>query len=295
MRLREFGLLVAICLVWGFHFIVIRLTVTEVPPLFYVAVRMSVLAVIMIPFLRFPKGQILRLIGAGLGLGALNYAFLFTGLKYATASAGAVAIELSPPFATLLSVIFLKEQVGWRRTLGIALAFAGVAFIALRPSEAQLGLGVGLIALGALSEASGTVLAKSVKGVKPINMLALFSIVGTCVLWPLTFIFETGQREALRPDLLPQLCAAIAYSVLLASVFGHTSYYWLLQRLPVSQVAPSLLLTTVFAVTFGVVLLHEPFTPTMIVGAMMTLTGVGIILMRTKRSSPAAAVEPGGP
>jgi len=296
MQPRELALLLAICCVWGVHFIVVRTTVVDVPPIFYVAVRMTLLAAIMAPFLRIPKEGFPRLLAAGLGLGAFNYAFMFSGLKYAPASAAAIAVELSPVFATVLSVVFLGERIRWRRITGIVLALCGVALVAARPAEAGTGFGVALVVAAAFSEAAGTVLAKSVPGVRPTTMLAWFSVVGVVVLWPATLLIETGQREALRPELLPRLGGALLYSVLLASVFGHTTYYWLLQRLPVSLLSPSLLITTLIGVFLGVVLLGERLTATMIVGGLFALVGVGIILARTPAKSPAAAAaEPGGP
>ncbi|MEL6363633.1 MAG: DMT family transporter [Pseudomonadota bacterium] len=292
MPLREIILLVVVCFVWGGHMLVIRVTVADIPPLFYVATRLTLMVLILSPFLRWRPGEMLRVAAAGLFLAGLNYAFMFTGFQYATASAGSIAMELAPPFATILSVVFLKEQVGWRRMAGVALAFAGVALIALNPSEAGVGFGVGLIALAALSEATGSVLVKSIKRFRPIELLAAFSVVGAGVNWTGTLLFESGQwgSFAARPV---AFSLAIAYSIFLASIFGHTSYYWLLQRRPVSMISPSLLLTTVFAVLLGVLILGEPLTAAMIAGGLMTILGVGIILLRSEPKS--AATVAAGP
>jgi O-acetylserine/cysteine efflux transporter len=45
----------------------------------------------------------------------------------------AIATQLGVPFTTLMSVLFLGEVIRWRRWLGIALAFAGVAVIGFQP------------------------------------------------------------------------------------------------------------------------------------------------------------------
>ena len=82
----------------------------------------------------------------------------------------------------------------------------------------------------------------------------------------MTGLFETGQREALAESDKWLVAGAIAYSAMGGSIFGHSAYYWLLQRLPVSTVAPSVLLTTVLAVFFSVVFLGEPFGVRMIIG-----------------------------
>ena len=292
MSAREITVLLAMCVVWAFHFVVIKVVVEALPPMYYAAIRMTLVAAVMAPFLRWRPGQMVIVLSGGLCLGAFNYAFMFTGVNYATASASAIAIELYVPFATILSMIFLGDKLGWRRTVGIALAFAGVAVIALGDThesvdpETRMALGIGLVAAGAFSEAVGAILVKRASAFKPHELLAWFAVVGTVGLWIMTFVFETGQREAFAASDKTMIVGAIIYSAVGASIFGHTAYYWLLKRLPVSVVAPSMLLTTVLAVFFSVLLLGDPFGPRMIVGGLMTLAGVGVVLLRNAKKQP---------
>ncbi len=301
MSAREITILLVMCVVWGFHFVVIKTAVGALPPMFYAAIRMTLVAAIMSPFLRWRQGHMLRVLSGGLCLGALNYALMFTGIKFATASASAIAIELYVPFATILSIIFLDDRLGWRRAFGIAFAFAGVAIIALGQADdagagTRIGLGVGFVAAGAFSEAVGAVFVKQSRAFNPYELLAWFAVVGTVGLWAMTFIFENGQQAALAVTNKTMIIGAILYSAIGASVFGHSAYYWLLQRLPVSVVAPSVLLTTVLAVFFSVLLLGDPFGPRMMIGGLMTLAGVGVVLLRTvkKQVNNAALTEPPG-
>lgn len=299
MSVRELVVLLIMCVAWGSHFIVIKIAVTEIPPMFYAAIRMTLVAALMTPFLRWRPGHMLRVLGGGLCLGAVNYALMFTGMKFATASTAAIAIELYVPFATILSMMFLGDRLGWRRGLGIIFAFAGVAVIALGQTEdagpeARIGLGVGLVAAGAFMEAIGAVFVKQATAFKPHELLAWFGVVGTIGLWIGTFLFEDGQGAALAAADKTMIVGAILYSAIVASVFAHSAYYWLLQRLPVSVVAPSVLLTTVIAVFLSVMLLGDPFGPRMIIGGLMTLAGVGIVLLRSakKQVNNPALTEP---
>lgn len=290
MSARELAVLISLCTVWGFHFVVIKTAVDAVPPIFYAAMRMSLVALVMAPFLRWRPGRMAPVIAAGLCLGALNYALMFNGVRHATASASAIAVELYAPFATILSVIFLGEKVGWRRTAGITLAFAGVALIALGKDEARVGFGVGLVAIASFMEATGAILVKRAKGFRPQELLAWFAVIGTVFLWSASFVLEEGQGAALREADPVMLTGAVVYSALGASVFAHTAYYWLLQRLPVSQVAPSALLTTLMAVGFSAALLGEPLSARFLIGGAVALTGVAIILFRGAKTSTMAPV-----
>ncbi|NNL88725.1 MAG: DMT family transporter [Marinicaulis sp.] len=301
MSPREFAVLITMCLLWGFHFVVIKIAVGEIPPIFYAAIRMTLVAFIMARFLRWRPGEMAPVMGAAVCLGALNYSFMFTGVKFATASTAAIALELFVPFATILSVIFLGERIGLPRILGMAFAFAGVAIIALGKDdhispETRIGLGVGLVACGAFVEGVGAVLIKKATSFKPHELLAWFSLIGAICLWLITIVFESGQQEALAAADKNLIIGAILYSAIGGSIIGHSAYYWLLKRLPMSVVAPSVLLTTLIAVFFSVILLDEPFGPRFIIGGAMVLAGVGVVILRNTANSgikaPSSEVTP---
>ncbi|HOP20107.1 MAG TPA: DMT family transporter [Amphiplicatus sp.] len=297
MSPRELFVLIAMCTVWGFHFVVIKVTVETVPPMFYASMRMALVALLLSPWLRWRPGKMKTVLLAGVCYGALNYSLMFTGLRLAPASVAAIIGQLYVPFATILSVVFLSETVRWRRILGISLAFAGVAVIALSKgsigaADERLGVGAGLLAAAALVEATGSTLVKSSKGFKPYELLAWFAVIGTISLTPATWLLEKGQMEALAASNKLMLGGAIVYSAVLASIFGHTAYYWLLQRLPVSLVAPSSLLIPVFAVTFSVLFLGEALSVRFFIGGALAMTGVAIVLLRTTKGR---IVEPGAP
>jgi len=297
MSLREFTVLMMVCTIWGLHFVVMKFTVVEmgVPPLFYAALRVSVLALILLPFLRWHRGQMKAVLIGGLGFGAFNYAFMFPAMQLTTASAAAVTIELYMPFSIILSVLILGERIGPWRITGSALAFIGVVLIGLgTPSEAAgqgFALGIAFMACAAMSEAVGAISVKSVKSVNPVQLLAWFGIVGSVVLWPLSLIFEDTQLSAFAPETRVNFGLALVYSVLLVSLLAHGSYYWLLQRLPIHTVAPSGLMTTVIGVAAGVLILKETLTAILLVGAITTMSGIAIILWRNRAQARQALHE----
>ncbi len=295
MSARELLVLVVLCVTWGFHYVVIKVAVAEIPPVFYAAMRMTLVGVLLAPFLRWRPGKMKYVLTAALCFGAFNYAFLLTGVKFATASAAAIANQLYVPFATVLSVLILKEVIHWRRITGISLAFLGVAIIALSRDqggdEVRIGIGVGLVAAATLIEAFGAILIKKITGFKPWELLAWFGAVGGPLLWGLTFMLERGQLAAFEASDKKLVIGAILYSALVASIFGHTTYYWLIQRRPVSEVASSTLLTTILAVAFSMAFLGEAFTLAFAIGGVLTLIGVGVVVVR----APATAPQAGAP
>jgi len=280
-----------VCLIWGLHFVVMKFTIVDmgVQPLFYAALRMSCLALLLIPFLKWHTGQMKAILIGGLGYGALNYAFMFSAMQLTTASAAAVTIELYMPFSIILSVLILGERIGPWRISGAALAFLGVVLIGLGapPEVASQGfvLGIVLMACAAMSEAVGAISVKSVKSVSPMQLLAWFGIIGSCVLWPLSLVSEERQMSAFAPETRLNFGFAMIYSTLLVSLVAHGSYYWLLQRLPIHTVAPSGLMTTVIGVAAGLLILGEKLTPILFLGAVITLFGIAIILWRNREKA----------
>ena len=297
MSLREFAVLFLVCLIWGLHFIVMKVTVGDTAdPLFYAALRMSIVALLMLPWLKWHKGLMLPILGAGLGYGALNYAFMFPALGLTTASAAAITIELYVPFSIILSILVFKDKIGRYKILGILLAFLGVIVIAAAKPDETAGpyflLGILLMIGAAMSEAVGAILVKLVKGVGPLQLLAWFAIIGSVVLWPLSFALEDNQLNAFAPENRKSFAFALAYSALLVSIVAHGSYYWLLQRLPIYIVSSSGLMTTVIAVIASAVILGEALTANLLLGGLITLSGIGLILARNTRNTQNEAKAP---
>ncbi|MEO0400272.1 MAG: DMT family transporter [Pseudomonadota bacterium] len=299
MSVREFILLAFICLIWGFHYVFLKAVAEIVPPLFYVAMRMGLVALLLSPFLRWRPDQLGKLLGAGFCLGGLHLALIMFGLSMAPASAAAVAVELYTPFATILAIFFLGEKVGWRRGLGVTLAFLGVAIIALQGhaggSSGGLGdarlIGVLCVAGGAFIEACGSIILKRIKDMRAIEISAFMALIGAIILSGLSFTFETGQLALMQSPERNKIIGVLLYSAVGASLFGHTAYYWLLRRLPIAMVAPSGLIATVIAVIAAVVFLGETATPQLIVGSLTSLVGVAIILVRSGGAAPALGVR----
>jgi len=294
MPVREFFVLLMVCTLWGLHFTVMRVTVSELSnPLFYAAMRMSCVGLILLPFLKWHSGKMRYILPAGLGFGALNFALIFPAMGMTTAGAGSIAIELYVPFSIILAVIFLGERVGLPRILGIALAFAGVVVISFGKPPEDAGrlfiLGIVLIGAAGFFEAVGAVFIKSIKDVGPFQLLAWFGVVGTAVLWPLTYIFEQNQFAVFAPETRVQFSLALAYSVIGASVVAHAAYYWLLGRLPMYQIAGTGLINPLVGVTAGVLILKEPVSAPLIIGGAMTAGGVYMILARSRKPKTQAA------
>lgn len=287
MSLRDFGLLVLICLAWAGSNIVSKLVVAHwgVPPLYYAAVRFALVAAITLPWLLPAPRPTWRMVLVGLLMGGGNFALLFMGLTTASPSAAAVVIQLGVPFTTVLSVLMLGEKIRWRRGVGIALTLLGAVVVMWSPHGFELSPGLWLIVAAAFTGSLGAVMMKQIEGVKPLQFQAW---VGFSSLWPLglmSALMEPGQVAAGLQAGWP-FVAAVVFSALVVSVLAHTAYYGLIQRYEANLIAPLTLMTPLFTIGMGVVVTNDHFDLRMGIGAALALLGVLIIALRRNQVMP---------
>ncbi|MDB5449168.1 MAG: permease of the drug/metabolite transporter superfamily [Phenylobacterium sp.] len=287
MSLRDFGLLVLVCLVWASNNIISKFVVTQLglPPLFYAAVRFGIVALAVSPWL-FPMPRPRwRLVVVALLMGGGNFALLFIGLKTSTPSAAAVVSQLGVPITTLLSIAMLGERVRWRRGVGIAMTFAGALTVMWNPHGFSISQGLLFVVASAFAGSLGAVMMKQVEGVKPLQFQAW---VGFASVWPLaalSALFEPGQLQAGVAAGWPFL-AAVLFSGLAVSVGGHTIYYALIQRYEANLISPLTLMTPLATIALGVAITHDPFDARMAIGSAIALAGVLIIALRRNQVMP---------
>lgn len=280
---RHLAFLVVICLLWGFNLIASKAGVGHFPPVLFTALRFALVAMLLVPFLRWHPGKMARLMLAAALSGGLQFALLFIGLSLTDGVAKvAIATQLGVPFTTLMSVLFLGEVIRWRRWLGISLAFAGVAVIGFQPGLLEHRTGLALVVASTLIGSLGLVAVKSLgESLRPLELQAWFAWTAVPLLLFLTFWLEDGQREAIASATLVDW-SALLYTAIVASLIAHTGFYWLISRYPVTSISPVTLLSPVFGVGFGALLLGEALTARILVGGALTLGGVFIIAMRER-------------
>jgi len=291
MGFRDFSLLFACCFVWGLNIVVTRWVVFDaaVPPLFFASIRFLGVAILLVPFLRPVPKDIKTLFLISFFIGSGHFALLFLGLANAEASSVSVVAQLGVPFATLMSMAFLGETVGWRRGLGIMLAFAGVLLIAVDPSSFTVSIGLLYITAGAFIGAVGTVLMKRMSPISVLQIQAWIGLFSFAPLLAISALLERGQVESFMAGGL-WVWAATAFAVIGVSIFGHGVFYYLIKRYDVSLVSPLTLMTPVWGIVLSIILLNEAITPQLVLGSVISLGGVLIIAIRPNKAMPEASM-----
>ena len=286
MPLRHFLLLLLICLVWGVNFLTSALALRELPPFLFTGLRLALVAMCLLPFLRRPgPGQWPRLLAVALLNGALHFGLSFWALALAgNLASPAILMQSYIPMATLLAVIFLGERIGWKTSAGIAVSFAGVLVLGFDPVVLQAPMSMWLMLAAAALIAVGTVLMRGLTGFTALSQQGWSALIGILPLVGLSALVEGHQWDAVR-DASWVAWFGVVYSALMASVVGHGLYFWLIQRHPVSGVMPYLLLAPVFAIVLGVLFHGDTLGPRLLLGGAMVLGGVLVIGMRAQVTS----------
>jgi O-acetylserine/cysteine efflux transporter len=272
-------LMLLICTIWGFNFVAAKVGVGQLPPLLFVGLRFLILMFVLAPYLKIAPGRMREVFLIAMFNGAIHFALMFIGVALTAASVVAVVVQLNVPFATILSIVFLGEVVKWRRWLGMACTFLGVMVISFDPHVFDSLTGVLFSAAAALSGAIAAIFMRKLTGVGMFQLQSWTAVVTAPLLLLASFIFETGQLEAIaNADAIGW--GALLFTALGASLIGHSGYYYLLQRYEVSLIAPLSLLSPILGVVFGVWVLSEPLTPRLMLGAAIAFAGVAILAIR---------------
>lgn len=293
MALRDFSLILLVCLLWAGHTVVSKIVVSgmEIPPLFYAAVRFGIVAILALPWLLLPVPRPRwRMLLVGFLMGGGGFALFFLGIKTASPSSAAVVSQLGLPITTLLSVAMLGERIYWKRGLGIALTFLGGVLVMWNPDSGfPLSGGLVLILGAAFAGSLAAVMMKQIEGVPPLQFQAWIGLTSVVPLVLLTASFETGQvTQAMQAGWA--FVGALLYSALIVSLLAHTIYYSLIAKYPANMIAPLMIMSPLLTVALGIIVTGDEFDSRMALGTGIALCGVLIITLRRNHVMPLAAL-----
>lgn len=281
MPARDLALVLLICLAWAGNFLTSAYALREIPPLLFTALRFGLLALPLVWFLRRPApGQWPRLIAASLAVGVLHFGLSFIALRLAgDLSSPAIVLQSYVPMAALLGWAVLGERFGWRTGLAIAVSFAGVLVLGFDPLVLDRPAALAAMLASALFLAVGTVLMKPLRGLNVWSQQGWMAVLSVLPLLLLSAWWEPRGVELARMA-GPVAWLGVVYSAFVSSLLGHGLYYVLVQRHPVAQVTPWLLLVPVLAVALGVLVWGDRPGPRLLIGGAMVLGGVLMIALR---------------
>lgn len=274
------GIMLFCNVAWAMNVVVSKIAVSTLglPPLFYTVLRSAIVLVVLFPLLRQIPARLPVVLAIGFAISGGSFALQFIGLQTASPSAVGIVSLAGAPMTVLFAVIFLGEQVRWRRGIGMALALGGVGLAMGAPSQGGSFWGLAFVFAGVLCGALGSVFVKRIE-IGSVALQAWAALISLAVMLPATFAFETGQIGAIRAAPLA-VGACVVFAGLVVSVGAHSAYFKLLQTHDANLIVPLTLLTPLLTIAFGAWLTGDAIGWPLILGGALAIVGVAIIVLR---------------
>ena len=286
------ALLVGMALIWGVNASVMKLAVTEMPPLVFNAARLGLAAIALVVLalgVRQPgltRRDVATLLVLGmLGTGLYQF-FMIEGLARTRAGTTALILSSGPAFVALFGRVLGVERITRRGMLGIILSMAGIAFVALTQPEALTRraslLGSALVLVGCICWSLFAVLIKPYANRLDGRVVTAITIVGGTL--PLSLIALPSVNDVAWNELSATTWGAIAYAGLASMVIAYLFWNRGVRLLGPTRTAMFGNLQPIFALAAARLLLGEKPGPWQLVGAAAIIAGV--LLTRTAEPLP---------
>lgn len=279
MPLKDWLAAMIVITAWGVNFVVIKLGLTEIPPLLLGALRFIFVAFPAVFFIKRPALPWKTVFGYAFTICVGQFVFLFTAL-YVGMPAGLASLVLQAQafFTVVLAALFMGERVLRHNVLGMAVAVVGLILIGLGAEAGSVPvLGFSLTVLAAASWAAGNLV---VKGAGKTDMVSL--VVWGALIPPLPFFAMSWMVEG--PVVIQHSLAnisyvgvlVVAYLALVATIVGYVLWGRLLSKHPVSKVAPLSLLVPVIGLISSAWFLDEHLAVVQWLGALVVMAGLAV-------------------
>jgi drug/metabolite transporter (DMT)-like permease len=283
------ALTVALCLIWGFNQVAVKLAIHDIPPLIQCVIRSVVATVLVLAWTQFRgiplfkrDGTLLAGIIGGV-LFALEFLLIYRGLLYTTATR-AVLFLYTAPFLVVLGARWLVkgDHFHLMQWFGMALSFAGIVIAFGLPTPAadphQM-LGDVMMVGAAIAWAATTLVIK----VSRLNQVSsektmLYQLVVSVPLLA-AGVLVFGEHI----DAMPSAVAlgALAYQAVWVVCVTYMAWFALIVRYSASRLSSFTFLTPLFGVVAGHIVLNEPLSPPFALAA--ALVAIGLVLVNRPR------------
>jgi drug/metabolite transporter (DMT)-like permease len=275
--------LVLMALFWSGVFPAVNIVLKSMGLFTSVFLRFWWAAVILLIVLRLREHRLPRpspresvlVVGLGL-LGITVYNTLFTaGLALVEASRAALIVPTNPAFTALFAALFLKERLGAVRAAGVLLCVLGALWVLTKGNilfltRLEVGLGELLLVLCIFMWSAYTLLGRvALSGLPALALTAYVMTAGSVMLAIPAWL----EHDSLA-DVNWQGWLALGYLIVFGTTLPFLWFYEGVKALGAARAAQFINLVPPLAVAEAVLILGEPMTPALYVGAALVVAGL---------------------
>ena len=294
LDLFAISLLLACCIFWGLQQVLIKATIAEIAPMFQASLRLlgaTALLLLWCLWRGVPLFQRDGSLKAGLLAGALfgaEFACIYLGLQYTTASRLTVFLYTSPFWVAVLVPLWVKsERLRGLQWVGLLAAFVAVVF-ALREgftddhSATARGDILGLVAGMLWGLTTVVIRASSLVKISPEKLL-FYQLAVSALAFP---ALSLALGEAWVWHFSPFAITSLVLQTAVGAFASYLAWMWMLGRYPATKISVFVFFTPLFALLFGALWLQESVTPGLLVA--LGTVAVGIVLVNRKPAAKSA-------
>ncbi|MFW9769039.1 MAG: DMT family transporter [Candidatus Thorarchaeota archaeon] len=291
--------LIATTFVWASSLILAKIVFTEgVGPIVFVALRYTLacpfLLVATFQYKRRRKADSVKQHWKIIALAGISGPFIsqimqYIGLEMTIASDALLLLNMTPIFAVVLAAVLLNETITVEKLAGLALATIGATLIVMNtsPEYAAFGLlrvlGDIIVIVSTLFFAINGIAGKiAVQSVDAVSTTFYSTLVAVPFIWISAFFLE-DVTVLFRMSSLTWII--VTWVAVINTFLAFILYYESMKYIEASRVQITLNLIGVWGVLMSVVILNEPVTALQIVGGLLTMLGVVLAQVMTKKTN----------
>ncbi|MBM2622673.1 DMT family transporter [Actinoplanes sp. LDG1-06] len=274
MNRRAWLLFLAVSVLWGIPYFLIKVAIEDLSPMLVVAGRVGIAALVLLP-IAAARGSLAKLRGRMGWVVVLSvvhilgpFLLITYGETHISSSLTGLLIAVEPVAIALL--MLRSERLAPIRVTGLVLGFGGVALlVGLDLSGDRLGLlGAGMVLVAAISYAVATMLVQRRLADVPAESL-VGATTGITTLALLPFAAFSLPSHSVRTEAWASLAALGLFCTALALL----AFYQLIGEVGSTRAGLVTYVNPVVAVLLGVVLLNESFGLSTLAGFALVAAG----------------------
>ena len=281
LPVRHLLLALAVVVVWGSNFAIIKIALAQIPPLLFATLRFAFALVPALFFVPWPRVAWTSLAVYGVLIGVGQFGVMFLAMDgHISPGLASLVIQTQVFFTIGLAMHFARERLQGFQWFALALAVVGMVVIALHTDGGTTIGGLLMVLFAALCWAAGNIAARRAAGVNMFGYVVWSSAFAIPPLFVLSLAVEgwPAVRESLtHAD--AAAWAAVLWQSWGNTLFGYAAWAWLLARYPAATIAPLALGVPVVGLATAAWMLGEPLPPWKLAATVLVMAGLALNLL----------------
>lgn len=273
----------AICLIWGSTWLVIRLGMESLTPFISAGVRFTIASSVILLVMKIRKiplivdGSAIKIyLVGGFFSFLIPFGLVYWGQQYISSGLASVLFAVYPFSVAVVAHFTLSdEKLKKTKIAGMLIGFIGIIVIfsdsfAIRFNVMEfLGMAA-VVGSGIIQSFVVVLIKKEGKHLNPFSMNLVPMAIAAIGFLGAGLILEDVGRN--RFDLIG--VSSVVYLGIFGSIVTFTTYYWLLKKVSVLLMSLIAFITPIIALILGWLVYNEKLTVFHLIGSILVLTGL---------------------